>query len=335
MEMKMGWIKDKLTIRNDEIEIKRGKINHLNLKYYKDNPRIYSVIRPDEKDPEEAEIEHRLQSMEHVKALLQDIKANGGLFDPIIVREGTWEVLEGNSRLAAYRKLYNSDPIRWGEMDCVLLPQNIKESQVFALLGQYHIIGKKDWAPFEQAGFLYRRNVVHKIPTEQIAIELGLKKGEIKILVQTYKFMVEHKDTNVNRWSYYYEFIKSRKLSSLRKSIPSFDRLIVSKIKKGEIEKAIDVRDKLQKLKNAKPNVLKKFIDEKVDLNRTVEIIDASGSTDSTYQRLHRFRIWLLDREVRKHILSTDDIAHSKIKFEIIKINKDSNRLISRLEKSK
>ena len=107
--------------------------------------------------PGEEEIQQQLLNMEHVKELIQDIRRNGGLLDPIIVREGTLEVLEGNSRLAAYRALAKDDPVKWAFIKCTVLPPDIEESLVFGLLGQYHIKGRKDWAPFEQAGFLYRQ----------------------------------------------------------------------------------------------------------------------------------------------------------------------------------
>ena len=114
--------------------------------------------------------------MDHVKVLIQEIQRDGGLTDPVVVRAGSLEVLEGNSRLAAYRALARIDPLKWDTMKCKLLPENLDESLIFALLGQYHIRGKKDWAPFEQAGFLYRRSTVHDIDAAQLAQEIGLSR---------------------------------------------------------------------------------------------------------------------------------------------------------------
>ena len=76
-----------------------------------DNPRVYSIVRAAEQEPTQAEIERRLSLMDHVKQLVQSIRANGGLTDPLIVRDGNHVVLEGNSRLAAYRLLARNDPI--------------------------------------------------------------------------------------------------------------------------------------------------------------------------------------------------------------------------------
>ena len=79
----------------------------------------------------------------------------GGLLEPIIVRRNV--VLEGNSRLAAYRMLAEKDPIKWADIRCNVLPDDTSDDVVFSLLGTLHIIGKTPWSPFEQAGYLYRR----------------------------------------------------------------------------------------------------------------------------------------------------------------------------------
>tara|TARA_R110002124_G_scaffold144122_13_gene309043 strand:- start:11319 stop:11759 length:441 start_codon:yes stop_codon:yes gene_type:complete len=105
------------------------------LKFYVDNPRIYSFVRTEGHFPTQDEILERLLALEHVRELVHDIKTNGGLIDPLIVRGGALEVLEGNSRLAAYRFLFSQDPIRWSHVKCTVLPADIPQALVFALLG--------------------------------------------------------------------------------------------------------------------------------------------------------------------------------------------------------
>src|SRR5262249_34871434 len=158
------------------------------LHFYPENPRIYSLLRHDDNHEITQEaIEAQLLEMEHVRALKEDIKRNGGLIEPVIVRDGTFEVLEGNSRLAAYRALAKGDPITWAKMKCMLLPSDISESLVFALLGQYHIKGRKDWAPYEQAGFLYRRHKKQNVDVQTLARELGQSLKTVKHLIETYQ----------------------------------------------------------------------------------------------------------------------------------------------------
>jgi hypothetical protein len=142
------WINDSLTLSGKEIPVRVGFLSHQELKFYPENPRLYSLVRADEKVPSQKEIEEKLAQMDHVKTLIQSIKANGGLTDPLIVRDGDYVVVEGNSRLAAYRLLAQREPIKWGMVKCKLLPKDISEDLIFLLLGEYHIIGRKDWQPY-------------------------------------------------------------------------------------------------------------------------------------------------------------------------------------------
>src|ERR1700728_153760 len=158
-----------MLIRGEEIPVVTKMMEQDQLRFFVDNPRVYSVLRSGGKDPSQEEIQERLQKLEHVKELREDIKANKGLLEPLIVKSGTLEVLEGNSRLAAYRALVAKEPLKWNLVKCTLLPADIDESLIFALLGRYHVNGKKNWAPYEQAGFLYRRFHKHSVPLQTLA----------------------------------------------------------------------------------------------------------------------------------------------------------------------
>ena len=132
-----------LLIRGKEIPVLTTTLRQDTLRFFVDNPRVYSVLRKDgTAEPSQEEIQAKLLDMDHVKELIHDIKRDGGLTDPIIVRDGTLEVLEGNSRLAAYRHLVNLDPIKWGMVKVRLLPEDMDEKLILALLGQYHLKGK-------------------------------------------------------------------------------------------------------------------------------------------------------------------------------------------------
>lgn len=331
----MSWVEDTLLIRGQKIPVRIGMMSQESLRFYPENPRIYSIVCADAKEPEQEEIQRQLLKMDHVKTLYQDIKANGGLIDPIIVRDGTYEVLEGNSRLAAYRALRNEDPIKWGKIKCQLLPQDIEDSVVFALLGQYHIKGKKDWAPYEQAGFLYRRHKLHKISKTLLGQELGLGKRRVSQLIETYQFMLDHKDDNTNKWSYYEEYIKSNKIKKLRENYIGFDDDIVAKIKSAEISRAVEIRDILPKLASAPKKIVQRFQEGIIDLQEAVDLADQSGGTDRTYQRLNRFRTWLVQPEIEAEILNPNSSASAKIRFEVGKLHTNFQRLLKALSKTR
>ncbi len=329
---KDDFVNDYLTISGKEILVKCGYYPHVDLKFYEENPRLYSIIFAGEKSLTQEEIEERLSDKDYVKILAQSIKANGGLTDPIIVRGGDLVVLEGNSRLAAYRILAKRDPVKWSKIKCKMLPSNISDDLVFTLLGEYHIIGRKDWQPYEQAGYLFRRYKQQNIPSERIEKELGLKKKDIEHLIEVYSFMLKHGETDIARWSYYEEYIKSNYIMKARKEHPELDVVIVKKIKTGEIPKAVDIRDKLIPIAKASNTNIKKFISGKINFEATYEAAVAGGAGNVVFERLHRFRNWLATASVVDDILDNDEPLVKKCEFELGKIYKRINFIINKIK---
>jgi hypothetical protein len=313
-----------ILIRGEHIPVVTQFVAQSTLKFFAENPRIYSVVRPDGGEPNQTDIENKLLEMDHVKALIQDIKRDGGLTDPVVVKLGTLEVLEGNSRLAAYRALAKIDPIKWGLMKCRLLPEDIAPELIFALLGQYHIKGKKDWVPFEQAGFLYRRHKSHDIEPADLAREIGLTKRKVEHLISTYEFMIDHGEADTSRWSFYDEYLKSSQIKKARLKVPNFDNLIVEKIQSGEIARAVDIRDRLPVICAAnKP--LQKLGSRLLDFEEAHEQAIESGADNTPFKKLSKFRNWLATPEVEVALSRTQGEARNKIEFEL-------NKLATRIE---
>jgi hypothetical protein len=309
-----------LLIRGVEVPVQTTTLPQADLCFFVENPRVYSVLRADGGEPSQFDIERRLLEMDHVKALIQDIKRDGGLTDPVVVRAGTLEVLEGNSRLAAYRALAKGDPIKWGRMKARLLPENLDEALIFALLGQYHIKGKKDWAPFEQAGFLYRRSKAHDISTPQLAQEIGLSRRKVEHLIAVYQFMIDHGEADTARWSYYDEYLKSSAVRKARLAKPGFDDLVVEKIKSGEIARAVDVRDRLPVICSAQKTLVK-FATRGFDFEDAHEHAVEAGADSAPYKKLAKFRQWLVKPEVEAALSRAQGETRKKIRFELDKLS--------------
>lgn len=191
-------ITENLTIGKRDYVVQLVELSQCDLSFYTDNPRAYSVLNASGETPSQEEIEEHMCGMEHVKQLKISIESNGGLIDPLIVRDKDFTVLEGNSRLAAYRLLSRIDPVKWGLVKCKVLPADIDDSAIFTLLGQYHIIGRKDWDPYEQANYLYRRHTETRLPIEYMAAELGISKQKANTMINVITFMIEHDDLNKN-----------------------------------------------------------------------------------------------------------------------------------------
>ena len=83
-----------MRLRGTEVPTLTREVAVKDLNFYPENPRIYSIVYSDGQKPSQSDILARLQGLEHVRQLVQDIRTNGGLIDPMIVRQGDMVVLE-------------------------------------------------------------------------------------------------------------------------------------------------------------------------------------------------------------------------------------------------
>jgi hypothetical protein len=324
-----------IRLRGNDISTETRDIDQSQLKFYTDNPRIYSLLRSDGHTPDQQEIFKQLLEHEHVRILKEDIVSNDGLMDPLIVRDGDLVVLEGNSRLAAYRFLASKEPLRWSKVRCTVLPADIDEKLVFALLGQYHLKGKKDWAPYEKAGFLYRRHKEHQIELSTVCDELGVGLKEAKHLVSVYDFMIVHADDDREHWSYYDEFLKSAKIKKARDEYAHFDDFIVTQIKSGDIPKAMELRDKLPTICAGPAKILKRFVNGTASFEDAYEAAVDAGGENYALQKLRRFRDWLALTDTEDDLLEANKQVTDKMRFELKEIEKRIKKLSALLDGTK
>jgi len=320
--------KENLTIGKKDFEVELTELNQADLKFYPENPRVYSLLNNAGEVPSQEEIEHLMTGMDHVKQLKLSIESNGGLIDPLIVRDGDFVVLEGNSRLAAYRLLCISDPIKWGKVRCKILPSDIGEDTVFALLGQYHIIGRKDWEPFEQANYLYRRHQQTKLPVQYMAQELGLSKQKAESIIRVIETMIKNDDLNKRHWSYYEEYLKNASLKKYRETNPDLDDTVLKSIKQDEIKEAADIR-KLGDVAKVGDKQSKKALQKVAGGEYTIydayEEILESGKLEDVVKKLKNFRTLINDDSFEKQLCASQETL-DQAKFELGKI-------LSRLQK--
>ena len=324
---------EQLTLRGEETSVQVGVMPQIELKFYLENPRLYSLVRAEGQDPTQEDIQETLSKKDHVKHLVKSIEENGGLIDPVIVLGGSNVVLEGNSRLAAYRILAQKDPILWGTIKVKVLPEDIPESSIFALLGEYHIIGKTDWAPYEQAGYLYRRHKNHNVDIPKLASEIGLSSRAVGHLIHVYQFMLDKHERDVNRWSYYDEYLKSNKIKKAREEYSELDDLVVEKIRSGEIPKAVDVRDSLRKICEASGKTLHRFATNQADFEDSLQSAEDRGAGDYAYQKLKKFRYWIVDPGTEEDILELNGDAYKRCIFELEKIKRRAEIILVKLQK--
>ncbi len=261
-----------IDINGVEIQVREKELKVNDLDFWAENPRVYSALRMEtDETPSQEAIFEKMKSLDNVKALRWQIEKDGGLIEPIFVRNNV--VIEGNSRLAAYRLLFKTDVEKWGKIKCYILPDDLSDNLAFSLIGTFHISGRAEWSPFEQAGFLYRHLQKSKKPIKEIAKDFGLKHKMAQLYVDTYEIMIAHDDNDQSHWSYYFEMLKNTNIIKMHENhseMNIIDRLC-DKIQDGEIEKATQFRE-IGKLAASNTKEAKDAMQAYLDNNESLEM---------------------------------------------------------------
>lgn len=328
-----------LKIRKQRIPYRATMVPVARLAFYPDNPRVYSQF-VDDADRTQDRIEARMVDLDHVRELRALIDRDGQVNDPLLVvpvedvdpslgPELHFVVLEGNRRLAALR-LVGRPTLPPTRVQCHILDFSAhtpskRESLIFSLLGQLHIEGKKDWEPFERAAFIRRRHEIHKIPLDELVAEIGLGQRKLGTLIEAHRMMEKHEDTKRSNWSFYDAYVASTKLRKQRENIPDLDETVVRYIKRGDFRRAMDMRDRLPAILDSK-GARKVFLRDEGEspFRDSLEVAEASGSTNDTFKHLKKFRVKIAAHETKRAIrrlLDTPQTAAPTV-YELKKIQK-------------
>ena len=249
--MEIAVLGRKIPTRIEDIDISK-------LRYWTQNPRVNSSIKRQygDKTISDTEIEALLKDEEHVKELYQEIKMHGGLIDEIVVKDNI--VLEGNSRLCAYRMLYEKaekindedEMLKWSYIKAKILPSGTTDEEIFTILGTWHIKGKKQWDTFEKAAYLKRMNNDYKYSEQKIAEMISESETFVKNTIEAHDLMVKHKVYDLDKYSYFIEMVKNRGINQeVAKDKTVKDKLIKT-IKNNQFNRAEEIRDVYKVLKD-------------------------------------------------------------------------------------
>lgn len=274
------------------------------LHFLPDNPRVYAAIREmadfDGLTPEEKQIRiyERLLQEPSVKNLIPEIRRDEGLQDPITVRHDTRQVIEGNSRLAAHRKLAEeSDDGHWAHIRCLVVTSLTDDEQT-RLLGQAHLHGKTDWSPYAKALFCFRWVVEEKRDASSLSNLSGISSAEINKNVRVVQLMQANSDDKLSHFSYYNVLVRTRAISAAMADSPKLKARLLAQIRtQPEPFTAQEMRERLPTV-IAKPRILRKYEEGDVSLEDAYDRAKISGAE----QRLRKVRDGLDDIE-------RDDIA--------------------------
>ena len=274
----------KITILGKVIPTIYEEISIEKLNYSKENPRVISTVQFIDDRLTDAEVQGKIHTemikQPSVISLKTTIVDHGGLQEPILVRADRNEVIEGNSRLAAFRELYKdskNQEEKWERIPCLVISE-LSPDQQYAYLNQIHVIGKTGWAAYEKANMTYNHYKKGKTAAE-IAKLSSTNESEILKRIEVIELMKENNDNTKENFSYYNDcLVRNRVISSAREDDPELNRFLLNTIKKdAKGFTALDLRNKLPRIieskKKRKKNPLTKFITGEMTLEKTYSLI--------------------------------------------------------------
>ena len=283
-----------LKIGNVDVPVEDVEMNQVELLFYPDNPRVHNAMHSsDSEDPTQEELEREMRSRDNVKKLKVNIEAMGGLLNPIVICKNV--VLEGNSRLAAYRMLADSNREKWSKIKCTKLPDDISDELILTYLGSVHLVGQTPWSPFEKASYIYRMKEKSRRPVRAMAEDMGLNVTEAELFVEVYETMLNAEDIKPTKWSYYFELMKNKSIRKADKENPDLEvvSIIVDKIKNDELEEAKDVR-KIGDIAKSKHEdaimILNEYLHDDIPLDDAVELASGLNKAQTIRKGFEKFQ---------------------------------------------
>ena len=313
---------------------RRESLPQANLKFFIENPRVYSMFDRSVSDPSQVDMESKLCECDDVRELRDSIEENGGLTVPVVVCKNV--VIEGNRRLAAYRMLSKRDPEKWSYIPAEILPDDIPESAILIYLGQIHIVGQKDWAPFEQAGFLYRSLETTGMNIKELSESTGLKLSTVKKMVTIFDFMLKHDDQESKHWSYYEQYLSNRSIKKARETNDKLDEKIVIDIKAGKITDAKkEIREQLGAVckSNLSDQLISDYVNNKQTLTSCFESIDENDA--NARRALDNFRSKCMESDFRSAIIYSTSPDREKFKNDLNLIKNSIEYILKQMQNNK
>lgn len=296
-------------VNGRKIETRIEEMDIHKLQFWRENPRVHSVVNKHGENISDAKIEEILwkdfESVTH--KLYGDIKQNGGLIDEILVKGKV--VLEGNSRLCAYRYLYKNaknanEKAKWNFIRAKILPDNTPNEAIFSILGTWHIKGKAEWKSFEKSAYIYRLHKEFNKTLDEITEIAKIKtKTEVKNIIDAYETMIKNKldgSKDQNKYSAIFEIVKNRKMQQIRVEQPEIWNKSIEAVKNNKFQRAEDVRNLPKVIADKKAQ--KKFFED--DHNFTDALMVAKKShpehNDSFYSKIKKITQNLKDISMEK-----------------------------------
>ena len=329
-ENAMKILDKSIPIANDYVRIDQ-------LKFLKDNPRVYACTHGEPNFDKLIEGEQqdiifkKLLQEPSVKNLIPEVKRHGGLMEPILVRRDTMEVIEGNSRLAVYRQLYQkNEEGDWELIPCYIV-SGLTEDQQAAFLNQIHVKGKTTWSAYEKANFAYVRKE-QGLDVDKIAELFGESKATIRKRIRVIDTMKRNGDNQLSHFSYYEVLVSNQEISKNMREQVCLRDCLFERIKNlgSEEEKnsftAQELRGKLPVILK-KPKVLNKYIDGTIDLDEGYQ----RAKISHVEEKIKKAQT-LLNDVSKREVNQLEKNALNSLKQHVKKLSREVGRIEDMIE---
>jgi len=310
-----------ITYEIKDVDIKK-------VEYYPENPRInYIISKYSKNEITQDLIERELFKLEQTRERMKDLEENKGLIDEVYVLKN--QVVEGNTRLCAFRKLSQKYPNdkRWKTIKARILQDDVSDEELFHILGIFHIKGKTEWDAYEKAAYIHKMIEVLKKDKDEIAKQLRMQKKNVEAALKAYKVMkekflsksknIDKQNDELGKFSYFDAFYHQKELVERAENTPEFVNAFVAWVKEGRFVNAQSVRDLTKILNSKRAREVFTVNEPESAYEEAMQILhqDKPGKVDKFYKKFEEFSIFLDSVEINK---VKDEISKSKQKKYVI-----------------
>jgi hypothetical protein len=128
-------------------------------------------------------------------SLQQSIRTHGSIIHPVIVNRetsGKLVVIEGNTRLAIYKRFAEEEPgPKWEKIPAMVF-DGLDSADIEAIRLQAHLVGPRAWDPYSKAKYLHRLRTEQHLSWSQVVDFCGGKQREAQEYVNAYQDMEKY-----------------------------------------------------------------------------------------------------------------------------------------------
>jgi hypothetical protein len=182
-----------LVIAGTAVEVSHEVVPLEDLRLDPQNPRVrlQLKVKGRKKAPTQEELLTLIRNQPGYDRLQQQIRMEGGIYDPLIVRNDG-QVVEGNTRLAVLTVLSRTpDGLKkWNSVPITRLPVGVSEKVIQLQMAGYHVGGKTKWRAAAKADQIYRLLNEEGATSDEVQAATGMGPTEVQKHIEAYEYLL-------------------------------------------------------------------------------------------------------------------------------------------------